>query len=76
MSVNLVKTDSLNRFQEGPSDDSAPVAVATAATAPVINNPAFQLNNAVFSAPVVGQLPFAGTCYNWKGEGVPCRTVF
>jgi len=58
--------------QEG---DSAPVAVAEQpAAAPVINNPVFNLDSTAFAP--VQQVAFAGGCYNWKGEGVPCRTVF
>merc|ERR1712064_190517 len=58
----------------------APVAPAAPAYAPVqAAGPNYNLN---FGFPgYAGYQPaapatFAGTCYNWKGEGVPCREQF
>ncbi len=39
-----------------------------AVVAPVINNP-------VIAGPVQ-QVAYTGGCYNFRGEGVPCRSVF
>ena len=44
-----------------PSSVAAPVA------------PTF---NAAPVAPIAPVAPVQGGCYNWKGEGVPCRTTF
>ena len=59
--------------QEGPSDETY-VAVAEQ-PAGYVNNPAYTLDNSYFNNPVQ-QVAYAGGCYNWKGEGVPCRTTF
>merc|ERR1712018_808035 len=45
---------------EGPSAPAAPAA-------PVIATPTFN------TVPVAAPAPVAGGCYNYKGEGVPCR---
>ena len=42
-----------------------PSSVAAPVVAPVFN-----------AAPVAPVAPVQGGCYNWKGEGVPCRTTF
>lgn len=55
---------------EGPEDNSAP-AQQTQQNQVYINNPAFTFDNSP-----VQQVAYTGGCYNWKGEGVPCRTNF
>jgi len=51
---------------EEPAEGLDDVSVAVAG--PVINNP-------VFAGPVQ-QVAYTGGCYNYRGEGVPCRTIF
>ena len=51
----------------------APIAVAEQPAAPAFN---FNLDNTVYNNIPVQQVAFTGTCYNWRGEGVPCRTNF
>ena len=50
---------------EGPSGEAAPVAPVAAPIAPIAP-----------VAPVINYNNNLGGCYNWKGEGVPCRTQF
>ena len=47
-------------------------ALNEAVAAPVVA-PTF---NAAPVAPIAPVAPVQGGCYNWKGEGVPCRTQF
>ena len=56
---------------DGPSDDSAAPAQQFQQAEVYVNNPAFSFDNSP-----VQQVAYSGGCYNWKGEGVPCRTNF
>jgi hypothetical protein len=61
--------------QEGPADDGVVPVAAPQQAAAYVNNPVFSLDTQAYNGPVQ-QSTFTGGCYNWKGEGVPCRTTF
>merc|ERR1712133_26443 len=43
-----------------------------------IAGPAYNLNFGYpgYNQPAAAPATFTGTCYNWRGEGVPCRKQF